>query len=155
VLAALRAVARRADGRDPAANPGGPLSDRLCRAFGVESPAQIPSALYTPGADRAWIAGLAPAVLAAADDDPGAVLPILTEAGSALAEQVDAVAGALGLPRDGLPLAMGGSFLLSAGAVAGALFAALAARGYRAEPTAVPDPVRGAVVLAERGLAGG
>jgi hypothetical protein len=47
---------------------------------------------------------------------------------------------------------MAGGFLLSAAPVARALRDGLAASGYDVVATVVPEPVRGAVVLAEQAL---
>jgi N-acetylglucosamine kinase-like BadF-type ATPase len=149
-LAALRAVARRTDGRDPRPEGRDPLRDALCTAMGVAAPPQIVSTLYGPGFDRARIAALAPAVLDAARDDSEVVDQILRPAGLALAEMVLAVARALGLPPGSLPLATAGGFLLSAADVAQALLDGLARAGFSAVATPVPEPVRGAVVIAER-----
>lgn len=152
-ISTLNAVSRRAVGREPSPKGGDPLADRLCRSSRVETPSRIVSALYAPGLDRTRIAGLAPEVLAAARDDPGSVAPIFRDEGVALAEPVAAVARALGLDRDGLPLAMVGGFLLSAGAVSAAIRGTLADQGFRVVATAVPEPVLGAILLAGRSLA--
>jgi N-acetylglucosamine kinase-like BadF-type ATPase len=149
-LAALRLVARRADGRESRSAPDDPLTRSMCDALGITEPGQIVSAIYAPGFDRARVAALAPAVLDAARVDPALVALLLEPAGSALAEMVDAVAGALGWSGGRLPLALAGSFLLSATAVAEGLVAALRRRGFDPETTPVPDPVRGALVLAGR-----
>ena len=91
VLAALRMVARRADGRDPLPTGGDRLGERLCEALGVDSPARIVSAIYAPGFDRARIAGLAPVVLATLSECPEIDMKILARAGADLAEMVIAV----------------------------------------------------------------
>jgi N-acetylglucosamine kinase-like BadF-type ATPase len=154
VIDALRIVARRADGRESPPATGDRLAERLGLALGVSLPALIPTALYAPGYDRARIAGLAPEVIAASREDPEAVTPLLEDAGRSLAEQVVAVARALDLPRSGLPLALAGGFLLSADVVSAAMIHALTSFGYGVITTSVPDPVRGALVIAERALAG-
>jgi len=56
------------------------------------------------------------------------------------------------LPRD---LAAAGSFLLSATALRRAMLDDLASRGYQPALTLVPEPARGAVILAGRALADG
>ncbi len=154
VLDALRIVARRADPRESPSATGDRLAERLCLALGVSTPSQIPTALYAPGCDRARIAGLAPEVIAASREDPEAVVPLLEAAGRCLAEQIVAVARALDLPRSGLPLALAGGFLLSADVVSAAMIHALASSGYGVTTTSVPDPVQGAIAIAERELAG-
>ena len=55
-------------------------------------------------------------------------------------------------PSGVLPLAMAGSFLLSATIMREEMIDGLTRKGYQVSVTAVPDPVRGAVILAERGL---
>jgi len=158
-----RLVARRDDGRDPRptpvttdrpADPGSdPLTARLCRALGVSRAAQIVTALYAPDSTRARIAALAPEVLAACDESPEDAARLLVPAGAALAEIVAAVARSLGWPCGPLPLAAAGSFLLSGEAVRRSMFEDLVGRGYQPALTAVPEPARGAVILAGRALA--
>ena len=65
---------------------------------------------------------------------------------------VAAVARSLGWPCGGLPLAAAGGFLLSATAVRQAMLDGLAERGYQPALTLVTDPVRGALILAERAM---
>lgn len=150
VLDALRLVARRADGREGNAARPDPLSVRLCDALGVESPALIPSRLYAPEMTRAKIAAMASQVLAA--NDPDVIERILLPAGWALAELARAVARALDFEHQGLPIALAGSFLLGADAVRQALLDSLRESGYSVNATLVPEPVRGALALAQRAL---
>jgi N-acetylglucosamine kinase-like BadF-type ATPase len=163
VLDALRLVARRDDGREPRPSAPGiepvtgsdPLTARLCGALGVARASQIVTALYAPDFTRARIASLAPEVLAACDESPEDAARLLRPAGAALAEIVAAVARSLGWPSGPLPLAAAGSFLLSAESVRRAMLDDLTARGYRPDLTAVPEPARGAVILAGRAVAAG
>jgi N-acetylglucosamine kinase-like BadF-type ATPase len=160
VLDALRLVARRDDGRDPRPSAPGrgldidldPLSARLCKAMGVARASQIVTALYAPESTRARIAALAPEVLAACDESPEDAARLLLPAGAALAEIIAAVARSLGWPSGPLPLAAAGSFLLSATAVRRAMLDDLIGRGYQPALTTVPEPARGAVILAGRAL---
>lgn len=152
-LAALRLVARVADGRDPPSGGADLLTDRLCRALGIDGPSFLIAALHAPGVDRARIAALAPVVLDSAGPGSEVEEAILRPAGAALAEMVTAVARSLGWAGGPLPLAMAGSFLLGASVVSRSLLDSLEAGGYLVAPTAVPEPVRGALVLAERALA--
>jgi N-acetylglucosamine kinase-like BadF-type ATPase len=152
VLAALRLILRRADGRSPRPDGDDPLAGRLCAAFGVAEPSAIVSAIYTPEYDRTRIAGLAPIVLSAAKDDPSLVPILLEPAGADLAEMVSAAARTLGWAPGPVPLALAGSFLLGAGDVSRALVEGLRVAGFDAQATPVPDPVRGALVLAGRAL---
>jgi N-acetylglucosamine kinase-like BadF-type ATPase len=152
VLDALRLVARRADGREP--RPPGPdrLADRLCALLGAAQTTQIVPAIYAPDFSRARLAALAPEVLAACTEAPEDGARLLIPAGAALADMVAAVARSLGWPAAELPLAAAGGFLLSATTVRQAMIDSLARRGYHAAVTTVPDPARGAVILAERAL---
>jgi N-acetylglucosamine kinase-like BadF-type ATPase len=153
VLDALRLVARRADGRDPRTPERDPLTERLCAALGVAEVSQIVTAIYAPECNRAKIASFAPEVLAACDADPTAANQLLVTAGCALAKMIAAVARSLGWSRGPLPLAMAGGFLLSAKIVRDAMIERLIVQGYQPEQKPIADPVRGAVILAEKALA--
>jgi N-acetylglucosamine kinase-like BadF-type ATPase len=153
VLDALRWIARRADGRDPRPVGRDPLTERLCAALGVIEASQIVTALYSPAFDRARIASFAPEVLAACAEVPEVAQRLLVPAGLALADTVAAVARALGWPSGVLPLATAGGFLLSATIMREGMIDCLTRKGYQVSVTLVPDPVRGAVILAERALA--
>jgi N-acetylglucosamine kinase-like BadF-type ATPase len=151
-VAALRRVARRADGREAPRTDPDPLTVHLCRALDIPGPGHLVSALYAPGFDRSRVAALAPAVVAAAAEDAALVREILGPAGSGLAVMVRAAAQALGWAGGVLPLAMAGGFLLSAPAVTQSLLDELRAGGYDPIPAAVPEPALGAVLLADRAL---
>jgi N-acetylglucosamine kinase-like BadF-type ATPase len=152
VLDALRLVARRADGRSkPPAVPD-VLTERVCGALGVANASQIVTTIYAPEFTRARIASLAPEVLAACADDAATSRQLLIPAGAALAETVAAVARSLGWASGVLPLAMAGGFLLSATVVRQEMISDLGLRGYEVMVTPVAEPVRGAVILAERAL---
>jgi N-acetylglucosamine kinase-like BadF-type ATPase len=153
-LDALRLVARRADGREPSPSGADVLTDRLCAAFGVTQPSEIVTAIYAPDFDRCRMASLAPEILAACAASPEASERLLAPAGAALAEMAVAVARSLGWASGVLPVAAAGGFLLSATAVLQALCDGVTKKGYQAALTLVPDPARGAVLLAERALAG-
>jgi N-acetylglucosamine kinase-like BadF-type ATPase len=155
VLDALRLVARRADGREPTAPGRDPLTERLCAALGVSEPAQIVTAIYSPEFGRAQLAALAPAVLAARDDDIEVIPRLLIPAGAALAEMVVAVARSLGWQAGPLAVAAAGSFLLSASVVLEEMVSSITRQGYRVTLTPVAHPVQGALVLAERAMSAG
>jgi N-acetylglucosamine kinase-like BadF-type ATPase len=152
VLDALRLVARRADGRESPPTDRDVLTERLCAALGVSEPSEIVTAIYAPDFDRTRMAALAPEVLAACLESPEASQRLLSPAGVALAEMVFAVARKLGWSRGALPLGAAGGFLLSATPVLQAMIHDLSGHGYQVAVTQVPDPVRGAVLLAERAL---
>ncbi|MDR3636587.1 MAG: BadF/BadG/BcrA/BcrD ATPase family protein [Isosphaeraceae bacterium] len=155
VLAAFRRVVRRADGRDVRALEPDPLTSHLLAALGVAEIQGLIPALHAPVMDRARIAGLAPAVLAASEQDPTVVDDLLAPAGRELAQAVAAVARALGWTSGDLPLACAGGFLLAADAVRQGLLDELKRLGYVPSATAVAEPVRGAVILARHALSGG
>lgn len=154
-LSGLRLAAQRHDGREPRC--GGPtadsdaLTERLCQAIGVRGPSEFVTAIYSERFDRTRIAGLAPVVAALADEDPEILRGILEPAGRELARAVLAVAATLEWREPELPLAMAGGFLLSTPQVSAAMLAHLRDRsGCTVLPSPVPDPVRGALVLAHR-----
>jgi N-acetylglucosamine kinase-like BadF-type ATPase len=154
-LAGLRWVAHRADGR-VASGGSDILTERLCRALGISGTSELVSAVYAPGFDRTSIAALAPVIVTAAEDDPFVAEAILNPATTDLAEMVMNVAHRLGWHEwdyEGpLPLAMAGSFLLSAPIVYEGLLSALQSMGLEVEATPVPEPVLGAVILARKDL---
>lgn len=151
-VAALRRVARLADGRAPRAAGAGedPLTLHICRALGIEGPSGLVAAIYGPAFNRAKVAGLAPAVVAAAEDDPSIGREVFEPAGAELAELVDAAARGIGRAGGPLPLALAGSFLLGCGAIRRVLLARLETLGYEVDAREVPDPVTGALVLARK-----
>jgi N-acetylglucosamine kinase-like BadF-type ATPase len=150
VLAALKKVARRADGRETSALRPDPLTAHLCRALTISGPDQLVSILYAPGFDRSQIAALAPAVLAAAEQDPSIINELLRPAGSELALMAIAAARSVGWNSGPLPLAMAGGFLLSSSAVSAALVEDLRVHGFDPVSAPVTEPARGALVLARQ-----
>jgi N-acetylglucosamine kinase-like BadF-type ATPase len=152
VLDALRLVARWADGRIPRPSSPDPLTERMCAGLGVATASQIVTAIYAPEFTRVRIASLAPEVLAACAEAPEIGELLLRPAGAALGEIVAAVARSLAWPEGMLPLAAAGGFLLSATVVRQEMINELSRRGYQVTVTPVAEPVRGAVILAERAL---
>lgn len=154
-VSALRLVARRTDGRANSPLNPDPLTRSLCEALGVSGPVGLVSAVYAPGCDRARIAGLAPAVLAAAAKDSTIDDLLVRPAGRELAESAAAAARALGWTGGDLPLGLSGGFLLSSTVLADALLDGLRGRGYSPSPTRVDLPAEGALILARRDHDGG
>jgi N-acetylglucosamine kinase-like BadF-type ATPase len=113
---------------------------------------QIVTTIYSAEFSRARIASLAPVVLAACAEAPDTGEQLLIPAGAALAETVAAVARSLDWTSGVLPLAAAGGFLLSAAIVRQTMIDDLTRRGYQVAMTPVADPVRGAVILAQRML---
>jgi N-acetylglucosamine kinase-like BadF-type ATPase len=153
VLDALRVVARRTDGRDSRPPREDPFAERICATLGVTHASQIVTTIYSPEFTRARIASLAPEILAACALAPEIGTTLVNSAGAALAETVAAAARALGWTSGSLPLAMAGGFLLATNTLQQAMIERLTIDGYQLEVTAVTDPVRGAVILAERARA--
>ena len=152
-IAGLRRVARTADGRAGRGTDGrDPLSIRLCEALGIADVSELVSAVYRSGVDRSRLASLAPAVVAAAGEDPGVFAEILEPAAVELARMVSAVARSLGLTSGPLPLALAGSFLLNSPGVSRVVIHRLIESDLDVRATPVPEPVEGAVVLARRAL---
>jgi len=153
VVAALRLIARRVDHREEAPMNPDPLTEAVCDELGIKGPEGLISAIYAPGIDRTVLAGLAPAILKAAERDPSVNDLLLRPAGRDLAEAAAAAAAALGWRSGPLPLGLAGGFLLSAPIVVEAMLEDLRARGYDPKPTLVEEPARGALTLARRSLA--
>ncbi len=152
-LAGLRKVAHYQDGRYGRVLAGAdPLSVRLCEALGIASTAELVSAIYREGVDRAKIASLATAVVAAAEEDSSIAPEILEPAGVELARMVAAAARRIEIDSGTLPLALAGSFLLNASRVSKVLVHRLIEMGFEVQATPVPEPVEGALVLARRML---
>jgi N-acetylglucosamine kinase-like BadF-type ATPase len=148
VLSALRRLARRADRRDSPRMVPDSLSVHLYRALGISGPERLVSVLYSPEFDRARIAALAPAILAAAAEDASIAEELLRPAGAELAEMVMAAAKTLGFESGALPVAMAGGLLLSAPDVALSMLECLQGQGYDPVANRVTEPARGALVLA-------
>ena len=155
VLAALRRIARRSDGREPCPEGDDPLTGRFLRALAVTAPSDLVSAIYAPGMDRTRIAALAPLILDASAEDPTLIGDLLEPAGVDLGLTVAAVARSLGLTGGELPIALAGGFLLRAEPVRNSLLAYLEGHQYLPRATLVASPVEGAVVLARRRWAQG
>jgi N-acetylglucosamine kinase-like BadF-type ATPase len=146
-LAALRAAAKSVDGRAPATQ----LVDALLRRLDLRDPRELVLAIYGTAADRARIASLADLVTQAAEDGDAQAQQILEDAASELAAMVAAVAQNLGFSDATFPLALAGGVLLSNERLRDALEAGLGSLGLRpASVASVPDPVVGAVKLAQR-----
>ncbi len=151
-VAALRRIARLTDGRDPRSAEHDALARHVCRFMEIEHPVGLVSAVYGRGYDRAWIAGMVPAVVAAADEDRAIVDEILTPAGRDLADIIAAVAHRLGWNGGPLDVGMGGGLILNCVAVQQGMIDGLESRGFHVNTRGVEHPVEGALVLARRAL---
>ena len=137
-----------------------PFESRSVDLFAVRGPGGLRPRRTGLGRVRAGlrprrIAGLAPAVLAAAAQDSTVDDLLVRPAGGELAEAAAAAARTLGWTGGDLPLGFSGGFLLSSPVVADALLDGLRDRGYNPSPTRVELPAEGALILARRDHEGG
>lgn len=142
--AALRAVAKAADGRGPQTA----LSDLVLAHWGLESPSDLIPHVYQGSLPYAQVASLAPVVAAAAQQGDALSISILAEAARELAQAVIAVHRRLALPQQ-VPAAFGGGVLLRIKSVRSGLVRQAAAGGIELAPLAlVEEPAQGAVKMA-------
>jgi N-acetylglucosamine kinase-like BadF-type ATPase len=143
-LAALRAVARAADGRGHATA----LTEAVLAHWSLPCPQALIRHVYGGGMEREDIAALAPLVMRTAKDGEAVARAILEDAGRELALAAQAVIERLALPAP-VPCALAGGVLLHSEIVRASFTASLDVAGVTARPvTRVPDPVEGAVKLA-------
>ncbi len=144
---ALRAATHAADGRGD--------DTRLLRAildyWGLREARELIPRLYRSEFKPADLAQLASIVVrVAAEGDPIAQ-KLIDGAGTALADAVVAVAHALGIEDEAIPLALTGGLLLGAESVRERLLAELKSRGcVLASVKLVHEPVVGAVRIAQK-----
>lgn len=145
-LAALRAVARAADGRGPATA----LTQALLERWSLDRPQDLIAHVYRPPLPRTEIAGLTEIVVDIAERSDQVAHELLWAAGEELAQAARAVASQLAPPRP-TPCALAGSVILHAGVIRRSFQQAAAAQGLSLSPiTPVPEPARGAVRLARK-----
>ncbi len=144
--AALRAVARAADGRGPQTA----LTEAILAHWSLEQPQDLIGHVYK-STQRADIAMLAALVQAMALQGDAVAEAILQDTGRELAISVEAVARRLAL-TGAIPCALTGSVILKGQSVRAAFVAATVERGLTLSPlTPVYEPAQGAIRLA-RGL---
>jgi N-acetylmuramic acid 6-phosphate etherase len=142
-LAALRAVARAADSREPPTE----LQPRLLAHVGLEQPQQLIA--YANGAERKALAELAPLVLEVAEAGDETAQKIVQLGAAELAVAVRVVADDLGIDRKHLPLALAGGLLANSARYRSCLAQALRGVGIAWETLQLVEfPARGAVRLA-------
>jgi N-acetylmuramic acid 6-phosphate etherase len=146
-LAALQAAAHAADSRGPATR----LLERFMKKFQLAQPLDLINVIYQSGVDRATIAAWADIVIEeAAAGDPVAA-NIVGTAARELAETVAAVCCKLGFDRAPFPLALGGGIVVHHASYRDQLREELLRLGVYPDPIGVvPEPVSGAVILAQR-----
>ena len=143
--AALRAMARAADGRDAKTA----ISDLISARFSGTSVSEIIASLYDSPDHLTEIASLAPVVFDAAADDDKVASQIIAHAAAALAEMVVTAAHQLGYSRNEVPLAAAGGVLVGAPALRERLLASLNRRTLSPVTfECVREPVVGAIRLA-------
>jgi N-acetylmuramic acid 6-phosphate etherase len=141
--AGLKAVARAADGRDPATA----LTELLLTVLGISRPEEL---IATVAHDRAAVAALAPVVLDAAAAGDAVADDIVRTAAAELASAAAAAARQLAL-GPAVPVALAGGLLLESADYRRRFLAALAGCGLTADPVAVvAEPAEGAVRLASQ-----
>lgn len=144
--AALRAVLMQSDGRGPQTL----LTELISAQLNLPRPAAIVERVYGAVVPRQVIAELAPLVFAAAQHADSIAAEILHNASEQLANMAAAVAESLNLPMP-LHLACTGGVLLNHAAYREAVAHSITARtGHLPDVTCVPEPVLGALQLAQK-----
>ncbi len=136
-MAALRVVARSADGRAPATE----LTTRLLATLSLSDPSDL--IRWTAGADKSEVAGLAPLVLEAAESGDAVAAGLADEATRELADTVEAVRRALEPWPEPPVVAAAGGLVGVGGPLRSRLERALEDTPVRVAPDMVL-PVRGA-----------
>lgn len=144
-LAGLRAVMHAHDGRGPETA----LTEAFLARLGLLSATGLILAVYPHAADRAWVASLADTVVECSRDADLVAGRILDQAADDLSAMVEAVARRLDLGQPGFPLALSGGMLLASAEMRERLAKSLERRGLTPGVVLVPQPVFGAVCLAQ------
>jgi N-acetylglucosamine kinase-like BadF-type ATPase len=146
-LLGLRAACRAAD------NVGEPTSllGILLEKLGSREPRDLIPAVYRGTWDKAFIANLAPVVLAAAASGDRVATAIFESEVRELAKTAAGAVAAGGLPRDNLPVALTGGLVIENAMYRDRFLEELKGCGVTPGPVGlVDDPVVGAVVLARK-----
>jgi N-acetylglucosamine kinase-like BadF-type ATPase len=150
-LAALQAAAHAADEGGPATR----LLERFMKKFGLAQPLDLINVIYQSGVDRATIAAWADVVIEEAAAGDAVAANIAATAARDLATTVAAVCRKLGFERRPFPLALGGGLVVHHASYRNQLREELLRLGFSPDPIGVvPEPVAGAVILAQRLLPG-
>jgi N-acetylglucosamine kinase-like BadF-type ATPase len=148
-IAGLRAAARAADGRAESTR----LLELLQQRLKAATPQDLVAEVYRPEMQRAQIAELAGVVFQAAAEGDRQATKIIVDATADLAELVQTVVWKLGIPPHGYPLSLAGGLMVHQVSLREGLVQQLESSTTVPGPvTIVPDPVRGAVILARRSL---
>lgn len=145
-LSGLRAAARAADERGPRTL----LLELYQQRLDAASPQVLIERVYRTDMPRQQIAELADVVFQAARMEDSAAIDVLTEAAHELSLLVETIAQRLQLPADAYALGMAGGVLVHQPAFRERVLRRLAKTRRPGDVTLVPEPVRGAVLLAQR-----
>lgn len=144
---ALRAMTQAADGRGEPTR----LLGAILAHWDLQSPQELIPRIYRSGLKPAEIAALAPLVVQVAKDGDAVAQRLLEQSADALATTIIAVARALDLGADAIPLALTGGLLLETEGLRARLIEIAETRGYHfALVELVHEPVAGAVRMACR-----
>jgi N-acetylglucosamine kinase-like BadF-type ATPase len=150
-LSGLRAAAKSADGRGPKSE----LTQAFCQELDLKQPSELIERVYSMASDRAAVAALAKTVTEVASQGDRVAWDIVDQAASELAAMVAAIVRRLDFARDDYPLALAGSAILASRDLMEQLQIHLGKAAVEpAKIAGVPDPVLGAVLLAEKQIAG-
>jgi len=142
---AVRQVLRRAD----AGEEGGSLARTILERAGVDQAHELPRCFPVAATTPSRLAGLAPAVLEAAQEGDAAAVSLLDEGADLLAEAVVRVHRRLRGIEGPCPLGLAGGWLIHAVPFRERLLAKVG-DGSRLEPVLVEHPVVGCLALARR-----
>jgi len=143
----LRAACRSYDQCSPATV----LTERFLKQMNLKDVPELIPAVYRGPWDRAAIAGLAPLVLQAAEDGDAVAEGIIRKEAHELAITAAAAVNNHGMDRVGIPIALAGGLVVGSERFRGYFLNSLRELGISPGPvTPVPEPARGAVVLAQR-----
>ncbi len=146
-LQGLRAACRAADN----AGPQTKLLEVFLAKLGTSDPRDFIPAVYRGVWDRATIAGLAPLVVAAAEDGDEVAHKLVVHQVTELARTAVTAVDANGLPRLGLPIAVAGGLIVRSEFYRRLFVEAL--RGFGVHPGCVQpveEPALGAIVMARK-----
>jgi N-acetylglucosamine kinase-like BadF-type ATPase len=144
-LAGLQVLARAADG----CGPPTALQQSMLKALQLQEPQDLIAVVYGGGLERAALAGLAPLVLAAADEGDSQASEIVQEQAEMLAACAVAAAARLGLDKAAVPLALAGGVFAAAPGYRDRFVQICKARGLQVTPVSlVREPAEGAIRMA-------
>lgn len=146
-LTALRAACRSFDGITPPTK----LVEAFVKKMNLSEPPDLIPAVYRGAWDRSAIAGLAPLVLELAAGGDAVAADIVRTQARELSLTAAGAVSAIGLPKQGLPVALAGGVLTNSELYRAQFLAGLRDAGL--EPGAVQlvtEPAVGAVVLARQ-----